>query len=134
MRSKFLIDPAWLLVLLSAACAACGSSSDGPNASDSGTIAGVCTANGWRDTCHWLSTCSGGRFELVCSTNDDELEALLADAGVTLDGSVCACVRDEAMVREVPYDDSFCSDQAGSGADGLDQGRARVEAICGWQL
>jgi hypothetical protein len=127
------IDRCWLLLLLWATCSACGSSSE--KSSDSGASAGICSANGWRDTCHWLSTCSGGRFELVCNTNDDAFEGLIADAGVTLDGSVCACVRDEATVQEVPYDDSFCSSQFGSGdPNRIDQARARVEAICDWRL
>jgi hypothetical protein len=99
-----------------------------------GTIdQGLCTGRGWRDTCDWLSTCSGGRFELVCSTNRGDTEALLADAGIVLDGSTCACIVDNSMVHAVPYDNSFCSDQFQStDPNRLDSAEALANAMCGW--
>jgi hypothetical protein len=111
---------------------ACGSSSDGAAGSES---AGICVGNGWRDTCHWLSSCSGGQFELLCSTNRDDTAALLADAGVTLYGETCACIARESTVVGVDYDDSFCSNQFESDdPDRFGKAKARVEAICGWRL
>jgi hypothetical protein len=122
--------------LLAAFTIACGSSDSAGGTGTAGVVSGgVCTGNGWRDTCHWLSTCSGGRFELLCSTNDDRVEALLQDAGVSLDESSCACIQDESIVTGVARDESFCSDQFNQGdSDRMDKARAHVEAICGWRL
>jgi hypothetical protein len=71
----------------------------------------------------------------LCSTNDDNVEARLLEAGVVLDGTTCACVIDDTDIHGVPYDDSFCSNQFDStDPDRHDKAAARVEAICGWDL
>jgi hypothetical protein len=79
--------------------------SDG-GSSSSGASTGICTGVGWRDTCDFLMTSSGGRFELFCSApSDPELEAALSEAGVELDGNSCVCVVDEHDVTEVDFTD-----------------------------
>lgn len=102
---------------------------------DDGRSTGVCSGQGWRDTCHFLLTCSAGRFELLCTPPfDPELESALADAGVELDGTVCACVVDEREVRAIPYDDAFCSDRFPDGDPDRDDSAAVVVGdLCGWE-
>ena len=79
-------------------------------------------------------TCSKGRFELFCSDpNDPELEQALIDAGITLDGSNCACVVDQERAVSVPFDDSFCSDKFEStDPDRSDKAGTLVRGICSW--
>ena len=77
----------------------------------------------------------GGELQLLCDTNDADVQALLDDAGVTLDESTCACVEGDTVARAVPRDESFCRDQFEDTDDERHaKARARVEAICGWDL
>jgi hypothetical protein len=54
-------------------------------------------------------------------------------AGITLDGSSCACVIDEQHAKAVPFDDSFCSSNFDSSdPDRHDKAQVVASAICGW--
>ncbi len=127
------------LALCFASFVACGSDDGGSTGGAGGTGStgsntGVCVGTGWRDTCFWSMTCSKGRYELFCSdTNDPELDQALETAGITLDGSNCACVVDQERAQAIPLDESFCSSNFdGQDPDRFDKAHVIVNDLCGW--
>jgi hypothetical protein len=120
------------LLVLAGGCG--GDDDDDSQGPASTTHTSICTGVGWRDTCSWLMTCSNGRYEVLCSpSSDPELKQAVADAGITLDGTVCACVVDQTVATSVPFDDGFCSDKFDDmDSDRQDKAHAIVNSMCGW--
>lgn len=118
-----------VLILISA----CGGDSD--------ESSGPCFGRGWLNTCHFNLSCQRGRYDLLCAeTNDSEINQALDAAGIALDGSNCACVfqpesAGTASAVEVPYDNSFCSDQfSDDDADRHDKAAMIAADICDWNV
>lgn len=95
----------------------------------------MCSARGWRDTCEFHLSCSGGTFELACTANYYKTKELLDSKGIDLGGTQCACIVDQSEVTLIDRDDSFCLDKfADTDADRHDKAAAIAANLCGWSL